>query len=65
MNRKSSPKAGNHLVFVFSLGLAFVLFLGSSVRAAEGLQKIRVGFPSLAFSYMPYYVAQEKGILKK
>ena len=41
MNRKSPPKASNPLVFVF---LAFVLFLSSSVRAAEGLQKIRVGF---------------------
>jgi NitT/TauT family transport system substrate-binding protein len=33
--------------------------------AAEALQTIRVGFPSPAFSYMPYYVAQEKGFLKK
>jgi NitT/TauT family transport system substrate-binding protein len=32
---------------------------------AESLQKIRVGFPSLAFSYLPYYVAQDKGFLKK
>ncbi|MBI2538465.1 MAG: ABC transporter substrate-binding protein [Deltaproteobacteria bacterium] len=32
---------------------------------AEGPQKIRIGFPSLAFSYMPFYVAQEKGLLKK
>jgi NitT/TauT family transport system substrate-binding protein len=28
-------------------------------------QKIRIGFPSLAFSYMPFYIAQEKGFLKK
>jgi len=34
-------------------------------RGAESLSKIRVGFPSLAFSYMPYYVAQEKGVLRK
>jgi len=34
-------------------------------RAGEGPQKIRIGFPSLAFSYMPFYVAQEKGLLKK
>jgi len=34
-------------------------------RGAESLLKIRVGFPSLAFSYLPYYVAQEKGLLKK
>jgi NitT/TauT family transport system substrate-binding protein len=34
-------------------------------QGAESLQKIRVGFPSLAFSYMPFYVAQEKGFLKK
>jgi ABC-type nitrate/sulfonate/bicarbonate transport system substrate-binding protein len=35
------------------------------LSAAESLQRIRVGFPSLAFSYMPYYVAQEKGFLRK
>ena len=33
--------------------------------SAEGSEKIRIGFPSLAFSYMPFYVAQEKGSLKK
>lgn len=45
----------------FTVGL-----LGSTFAwGAEGLQKIRVGFPSLAFSYMPYYVAQEKDFLKK
>ncbi|HEX7228301.1 MAG TPA: ABC transporter substrate-binding protein, partial [Candidatus Binatia bacterium] len=65
MNPKRSRKANRRLVLVFSLSVAFILLLGSSVRAAEGLQKIRVGFPSLAFSYMPYYVAQEKGVLKK
>jgi NitT/TauT family transport system substrate-binding protein len=44
--------------------LALVLFAPSAARGAE-TSKIRVGFPSLAFSYMPYYVAQEKGFLKK
>jgi NitT/TauT family transport system substrate-binding protein len=34
-------------------------------QGAEGPYKIRIGFPSLAFSYMPYYVAQEKGFYKK
>lgn len=34
-------------------------------RGAESPYKIRIGFPSLAFSYLPYYVAQEKGFLKK
>src|SRR5688572_33073422 len=33
--------------------------------AADAPYKIRIGFPSLAFSYMPYYIAQEKGFLKK
>lgn len=32
---------------------------------AEAPYRIRIGFPSLAFSYMPYYVAQEKGIYRK
>jgi ABC-type nitrate/sulfonate/bicarbonate transport system substrate-binding protein len=34
-------------------------------HSAESPYKIRIGFPSLAFSYMPFYVAQEKGIYKK
>ncbi len=34
-------------------------------QGAESPYKIRIGFPSLAFSYMPFYVAQEKGIYKK
>lgn len=51
--------------------LTAILFFAVSLLAAtlaggaESLQKIRIGFPSLAFSYMPYYVAQEKGFLKK
>jgi NitT/TauT family transport system substrate-binding protein len=44
---------------------AIVLFLAASSSAAEAAQKVRIGFPSLAFSYMPYYIAQEKGFLKK
>jgi len=44
---------------------AIVLFLAASSSAAETAQKVRIGFPSLAFSYMPYYIAQEKGFLKK
>ena len=48
----------------------FILFLMSFllpgiIHAAESLQKIRVGLPSLALTYMPFYVAQEKGLLKK
>ena len=47
--------------------VAFLLAALCSVHAqgAESPYKIRIGFPSLAFSYMPFYVAQEKGIYKK
>ena len=47
--------------------VAFLLTALCSVPAqgAESPYKIRIGFPSLAFSYMPFYVAQEKGIYKK
>lgn len=46
--------------------LAFLfLLLPQILAAADSPQKIRIGFPSLAFSYMPFYVAQEKGFLKK
>ncbi|TMA11448.1 MAG: ABC transporter substrate-binding protein, partial [Deltaproteobacteria bacterium] len=44
---------------------ALLLVLPTGALGAESLHKIRVGFPSLAFSYMPFYVAQEKGLLKK
>ena len=47
----------------------FLLALGQlgarSAHGAESPYKIRIGFPSLAFSYMPFYVAQEKGFYKK
>lgn len=45
--------------------LLALLLLPHVARAGESPQKIRIGFPSLAFSYMPFYVAQEKGLLKK
>src|SRR6516164_1538776 len=55
--------------FVMKLRLILLIFLlGAATRitlAAENTYKIRIGFPSLAFSYMPFYVAQEKGIYKK
>lgn len=45
------------------LGL-FLLF-PHIAQAAEVMQKIRVGLPSLALTYTPFYVAQEKGFLAK
>ncbi|HXV49485.1 MAG TPA: ABC transporter substrate-binding protein [Candidatus Binatia bacterium] len=50
--------------FINSL-LVLTLFTPRIGAAAESPYKIRIGFPSLAFSYLPYYVAQEKGFLKK
>ena len=52
------------LSFLVSL-LAILNFLPHMALGAEGRYKIRIGFPSLAFSYMPFYVAQEKGFYKK
>ncbi len=51
--------------FVFVSLLAIVSVVPRTAGAAESPYKIRIGFPSLAFSYMPFYVAQEKGIYKK
>lgn len=39
--------------------------LPRAINAAEAVHKLRVGLPSLALSYMPFYVAQEKGLLKR
>ena len=47
------------------IGLAMSLLLPHLLYGAEAMQKIRVGLPSLALTYMPFYVAQEKGLLKK
>jgi NitT/TauT family transport system substrate-binding protein len=61
---KGEGKNASAAAFVSAL---FILTLLSPPlgRAAENPHKIRIGFPSLAFSYMPYYVAQEKGFYKK
>ncbi len=56
MTRKSS---------FFAILCAFILITTKIAAAADAPYKIRIGFPSLAFSYMPFYVAQEKGIYKK
>jgi ABC-type nitrate/sulfonate/bicarbonate transport system substrate-binding protein len=48
-----------------SILLILTLLTPTISRAAETPYKIRIGFPSLAFSYMPFYVAQEKGFYKK
>ena len=50
--------------YVVSL-LTILYFMPRAAAAAETPYKIRIGFPSLAFSYMPFYVAQEKGFYKK
>lgn len=56
MTRKASFAA---IMYVFAL-------LAPKIGAAADVAyKIRIGFPSLAFSYMPFYVAQEKGFYKK
>ena len=52
------------IAFVAAL-LTLPLLVPGAASGAERLQKIRIGFPSLAFSYMPFYVAHEKGLLKK
>jgi NitT/TauT family transport system substrate-binding protein len=56
---------GEKAALLTTLLIGLLLFVPAIGQGAESLQKIRVGFPSLAFSYMPYYVAQDKGFLKK
>ena len=51
--------------FFFVFLFTAVIFFLRIAQGAESPHKIRIGFPSLAFSYMPFYVAQEKGIYKK
>jgi ABC-type nitrate/sulfonate/bicarbonate transport system substrate-binding protein len=51
--------------FFFVSTLAIVSVFLHGAEGAESPYKIRIGFPSLAFSYMPFYVAQEKGFYKK
>jgi len=54
MNAKSVPAI-----------FAFIMLAAGAAWSADSAAKIRIAFPSLAFSYMPFYVAQEKGLLKK
>ena len=52
-------------IFFFVFLFTLTGFVARSGQGAESTYKIRIGFPSLAFSYMPFYVAQEKGFFKK
>ena len=54
-----------HGASLITILLSINLCLPTGVNGAESLQKIRIGLPSLALTYMPFYVAQEKGFLKK
>ena len=54
MNAKSVPAI-----------FAFIMLAAGAAWSADSAAKIRIAFPSLSFSYMPFYVAQEKGLLKK
>jgi NitT/TauT family transport system substrate-binding protein len=54
-----------HVPLLVIVVVTLLLIIPSLAVGAESLLKIRVGFPSLAFSYMPFYVAQEKGFFKK
>jgi ABC-type nitrate/sulfonate/bicarbonate transport system substrate-binding protein len=47
------------------LFFAFTLRFPCITQGAEVTQKIRIGVPSVALTYMPFYVAQEKGFLAK
>ena len=53
------------LSLIAAVGLHVFLLAAAVSHAAESPYKIRIGFPSLAFSYMPYYIAREKGFFKK
>jgi NitT/TauT family transport system substrate-binding protein len=58
-------EANKRRSILVSILVSLVLFVPQTAFSAETTYKIRIGFPSLAFSYMPFYVAQEKGIYKK
>jgi ABC-type nitrate/sulfonate/bicarbonate transport system substrate-binding protein len=50
---------------IFPAIVTSVCLAAGAAWSAETAQKVRIAFPSLAFAYMPFYVAQEKGLLKK
>jgi len=64
LSRPGRGKGEGKCTLVSSL-LALILLIPCGAQGAENPYKIRIGFPSLAFSYMPFYVAQEKGFYKK
>jgi NitT/TauT family transport system substrate-binding protein len=62
---EARPTSNCHSFLIAVLALNLLLSIPATTFAAETRYKIRIGFPSLAFSYMPFYVAQEKGFFKK
>ena len=63
--RDGQKGEGKNATLQACLLFSAVMLIAGIAQGAESPYKIRIGFPSLAFSYMPYYVAQEKGIYKK
>ena len=55
-------KHGTSLIAIL---LSINMCLPTVVNGAESSHKIRIGLPSLALTYMPFYVAQEKGFPQK
>ncbi len=54
-----------HTLSWMRLLFAVTLLFPSISSGAEVIQRIRIGLPSLALTYTPFYVAQEKGFLRK
>ena len=54
---------------MYGLFIAVILGLSASlpmpVKAADGLQKVRIGYPSSAVSTLPFDIAKEKGFYTK
>jgi NitT/TauT family transport system substrate-binding protein len=59
-----APISNRRSFLIVVLALNLLLSAAARTSAADTSYKIRIGFPSLAFSYMPFYVAQEKGFFK-
>lgn len=61
MRSSRTTQRNTWILLFFALTLVFPCI----TQGAEGAQKIRIGVPSVALTYMPFYVAQEKGFLGK
>jgi len=61
----SAARSSARIVHLISIAIFVGILFPRSDHSADGLQKVRIGYPSSAFSTLPFDIASEKGFYAK